>query len=112
MIMASVLWRMDCLDDRLAERFQVDLNHDTDHGRRSDTGRTDRCSSSAFAAPPTRRFRRSDPERDHDLVSRTVPRVPLPGQVLVIAPNGSFKALALRIAALNGTEIYRKGPPE
>ncbi len=39
---------------------------------------------------------------DEDLVARLIPRVRLPGRVLILAPAGSLRALAKRVMAVPG----------
>jgi Zn-dependent protease with chaperone function len=52
-------------------------------------------------------------DQEDDLVRRLVPKVELPGQVLVISRQGSFHALARRIMKRSGDEVFhRDGPPE
>lgn len=46
-------------------------------------------------------------EQDRVLVNRLARAVQLPGRILVIAPSGSFAALAKKFRHLPGTEIYR-----
>ena len=50
--------------------------------------------------------------RDRDLARRLVPRVVLPGQVLVIARPGEFRSLARRVMALPDSLIYQRGTGE
>jgi hypothetical protein len=40
------------------------------------------------------------------LVQRLIPKVKLPGRVLVIAPVGSFRPLAKKIAKVSGATVY------
>jgi hypothetical protein len=47
-------------------------------------------------------------EQETDLVRRLVPKVELPGQVLVISRHGSFAALARVIMKIPGTEVFRR----
>ena len=46
------------------------------------------------------------PERERELVRRLSQGVRLPGQMLVIAPSGSFGAVAKKILAVAGVEIW------
>lgn len=48
---------------------------------------------------------RASAEADHQLVSRLVGKVTLPGRVLIIAPQGGFAALARKIMALPGARL-------
>jgi hypothetical protein len=49
-----------------------------------------------------------DSEQEYALVRRLVPRVELPGQVLVISRQGSFRALARTIMRSPGAEVFRR----
>jgi hypothetical protein len=57
---------------------------------------------------PARRWGFSDSERDRRLVQRLIPLVELPGQVLVIARQGSFRRLARRVIRFPGAEVFRR----
>jgi hypothetical protein len=48
-------------------------------------------------------------EQEYALVRRLVPKVELPGQVLVISRQGSFGALARVVMKIPGTEVFRRG---
>jgi Zn-dependent protease with chaperone function len=62
------------------------------------------------AASGERTWFSSNDARDRDLVRQLVPAVELPGQVLVVAMSGSFRAIAKRVAALPGSHVYARGP--
>jgi hypothetical protein len=47
------------------------------------------------------------PDRDRDLVRRLMPLVELPGQVLIVARNGSFRKLAAKIMSRRDAEFFR-----
>jgi Zn-dependent protease with chaperone function len=49
-----------------------------------------------------------DDRADRDLVRQLIPAVELPGQVLVIAANGRFRALGRRIVKRPGSTVYRR----
>ena len=57
------------------------------------------------------RWRSSHPERDWELAQRLIPRVELPGQVLVIARRGHFRRLADKVMSLPEAEVFRRGGP-
>jgi Zn-dependent protease with chaperone function len=52
------------------------------------------------------------PERDRQLVTRLIPRVELPGQVLVIAREGGFCKLYDRITSLAEAVVFRRSKAE
>lgn len=54
------------------------------------------------------RWGRRHPERDWELARRLIPRVELPGQVLVIARYGLFRKLAGKVMALPEAEVFRR----
>jgi hypothetical protein len=55
---------------------------------------------------PARRWGFTDSERDRKLVQRLIPLVELPGQVLVIVRQGSFRRLAGRVIRFPGAEVF------
>ncbi len=50
-------------------------------------------------------------DRDEALVRRLAPKVQLPGQFLVIGQRGPFRALARKVAAQPGAEVFRPARP-
>ena len=55
---------------------------------------------------PAGRWGFADPDRDAALVRALVPKVHLPGQVLVIGRFGGFGKLARKVASLPGARVY------
>ncbi len=55
-------------------------------------------------------FGASDPDRDRTLVTRSMTRIKLPGRVLIIAPQASFRKLANKIAARADAQIFPASP--
>jgi len=49
---------------------------------------------------------RSDAATDQQLVARLIGQIPLPGRVLVIAPQGGFRGLASKVIAFPASRIY------
>jgi hypothetical protein len=47
-------------------------------------------------------------ERQHDVIARITKRVQVPGRILIIAPNGSFRALGRKIRAVPGAAIFKR----
>jgi Zn-dependent protease with chaperone function len=57
---------------------------------------------------PAGLFGSSNPDRDRVLVAKLIPRVKLPGRVLIIAPQGGFRALAKKIMSLPESRIHHR----
>jgi Zn-dependent protease with chaperone function len=53
----------------------------------------------------------SNDDRESDLKRRLIPKVELPGQVLVIVRQGSFRALAQKCMKAPEGLVYRRNPP-
>src|SRR5262249_32652189 len=52
------------------------------------------------------RWDRGRGERERRLVTRLIPRVELPGQVLVIAGQGAFRSLGKRVIAVPESQVF------
>jgi hypothetical protein len=48
----------------------------------------------------------SSAQRDAALVARVAQRIRLPGQMLVISPQGGFKRLARKVMASRGAHVF------
>lgn len=48
-----------------------------------------------------------DPEEARAIANRLFTQVRLPGRLLIIGPTGTYRAVARKIAAMSGVEVYR-----
>ena len=53
----------------------------------------------------------SSTERDTALVNRLIPQLQLPGQFLIIAPQGGFKSLARKVMTIGGSKVFSANLP-